>query len=188
VDKPSDRHSRSTSSNRSGWRAAITSSALAPPGIVRTRLNARMTASSSPRIVLPAISTGRPGDIRKNRSTRAAPRPGSGVASSASNFKLPVIVIRVRSAPSATRRPAVSSPCTQKRSTSASTLLKNGLITRYRGNERPEIRPLTTTVLTPRRRHSRSSVGQISFSTMTNSLGRTTASVRRTVNGQSNGK
>ena len=44
--------------------------------------------------------------------------------------KLPVMVIRERSAPSAARRPAVSSPCTQNRSMSARTRLKKGLIRR----------------------------------------------------------
>jgi hypothetical protein len=50
------------------------------------------------------------------------------------------------------------------------------------------MRPLTIIVLTPRRRHSRSRFGQISFSIITNSFGRTTASVRRTAKPQSNGK
>ena len=97
---------------------------------LRTRLNARMTNSSSPRSVLPATSTGRFGDIRKKRSTRSRPRlapsnvvglgpnivagPGGAAVSTESNFKLPVIVIRAGSAPSATNRRAVSSLCTQK--------------------------------------------------------------------------
>ena len=78
VDSPSCRQSRSTSSNRSGWRAAMISSALPPAAVVRTRLNARITGSSSPFDVLPATSTRRPGEMRKNRSTRSRPRPGVG--------------------------------------------------------------------------------------------------------------
>ena len=77
---------------------------------------------------LPAMSTGRPGDMRKNRSTRSGPRPGVGSASSESNLMLPVTVTFDGSAPSCSSRLAVSSPCTQKRSTSASTRLKNGRI------------------------------------------------------------
>ena len=50
------------------------------------------------------------------------------------------------------------------------------------------MRPFTTTVLTSRRRHSRSRLGQISVSTITNSLGRTRFSVRFAVKRQSNGK
>ena len=50
------------------------------------------------------------------------------------------------------------------------------------------MRPLTSAVLTPRRRHSRSRFGQISVSTITKSRGFTRFSVRRTVNVQSNGK
>ena len=76
VDSPSRWHRRSTSPNRSGCRAARISSALLPGCVVRTRLNARMTASSSPFDVLPATSTSRFGDMRKKRSTRSRPRPG----------------------------------------------------------------------------------------------------------------
>ena len=50
------------------------------------------------------------------------------------------------------------------------------------------MRPLIITVFTPRRRHSRSRFGQISVSIMTNSRGRTSRSVRRTMKVQSNGK
>jgi hypothetical protein len=86
------------------------------------------------------------------------------------------------------RRRDVSSPCTQKRSISASTRLMNGRIMRYRGNDRYEIRPLTITVLMRRRLHSRSRFGQISVSIITNRRGLTTFNVRRAVNVQSNGK
>jgi hypothetical protein len=46
------------------------------------------------------------------------------------------------------------------------------------------MRPLTMAVFTPRRRHSRSRFGQISVSIMRNSRGRTTSSVRRTIQGR----
>ena len=64
------------------------------------------------------------------RQQRTVPCDVGAGSSSESNLRLPVIVTRDGSAPSARRRPAVSSPCTQKRSISASTRLKNGRITR----------------------------------------------------------
>ena len=79
----------------------MTSSALAPPGVARSRLKARITGSSSPFSVLPAMSTGRSGDTRKKRSTRSRAASRQRARSSASNFRLPVIVIRAGSAPSA---------------------------------------------------------------------------------------
>jgi hypothetical protein len=81
------------------------------------------------RYLLPATTTGRFGESRKNRRTRPGPRPGVG-ALRESNFRLPVTVMRAGSAPRSTSRRAVSSPCTQKRSTSASTRRKNGLTRR----------------------------------------------------------
>ena len=82
---------------------AITSSALLPP--VAQPVERAITASSSPLSVLPATSTGRFGDMRKKRSTRSRPRPGVGTTSSASNFRLPVTVMRAGSAPSCDQPP-----------------------------------------------------------------------------------
>ena len=50
------------------------------------------------------------------------------------------------------------------------------------------MRPFTSTVLMPRRRHSRSRFGQISVSIITNSRGLITSRTRRVLNAQSNGK
>ena len=66
----------------------------------------------SPRMVLPATITGRPGGVRKKRSTRL--RPGASARFRESNLRLPVTVAEAAGAPSAIRRRAVSSPCTQK--------------------------------------------------------------------------
>src|SRR5471030_3077106 len=85
----------------------MTSSALPPA--VRTRLNARITGASSPFSVLPAMMTGRFGDMRKKRRTRSRPRPGVGDDSSESNLRLPVTVMRDGSAPRSTSLRDVSS-------------------------------------------------------------------------------
>ena len=50
------------------------------------------------------------------------------------------------------------------------------------------MRPLITTVFTPRFRQTRSRFGQISVSIMMKTRGLTMLSVRRTMNAQSNGK
>ena len=85
-------------------------------------------------------------------------------------------------------RRADSSLCMQKRSTSASTPRKNPRASLYRGYDRDEIRPFTSIVLTPCRRHARSRFGQISVSIMMNSRGFTRRSVRFTNGGRSNGR
>ena len=98
--------------------------------VVLIRAKARSTAASSPRIVLPATTTTRCGEMRKNRSTRSRGRPCPVAAgsSSESNLRLPVTVTRAGSAPRSTSRRADSSLCMQNRSTSASTRRKKGLI------------------------------------------------------------
>ena len=108
VDSPSCRHSRSTSPKRSGWRAAITSSASAAlPVRPAEPLNARITASSSP-LERAAGHEHRPirrhAEEAKHALAAAAGRAGS--RSSASNFRLPVTVMRAGSAPSSISRRA----------------------------------------------------------------------------------
>ena len=135
------------------------------------------------------MNTGRDAGIRKNRSTRPAPRPAATPgASSDSNFRLPVTTTRAGSAPMSMMRRADSSLCMQNRSTSASTRRKNPRASRYRGYDRDEIRPFTSIVFTPCRRQARSRFGQISVSIMMNSRGLTSRSVRLTNGGRSNGK
>ena len=89
-----------------------------------------ITGSSSPRSVLPATSTGRLSVTRKKRSTRSGPRFGIGALCRASNLRLPVMMIFAGSTPSAVRRRDASSPCTQKRVTSASTRRNQGATSR----------------------------------------------------------
>ena len=141
--------------------------------VVLMRAKACSTAASSPRMVLPATITGRCGEMRKKRSTRSRGRPCPAAAGSSreSNLRLPVTVTRAGSAPRSTSRRADSSLCMQNRSTSSSTRRKNGRISRYRGYERTEMRPLITTVFTPRFRHIRSRFGQISVSIMMKTRG-----------------
>ena len=87
-----------------------------------------------------------------------------------------------------TMRLADSSLCMQNRSTSSSTRRKNARAMRYRGYDRDEIRPFTSIVLTPWRRHARNRFGQISVSIMMKSRGFTNRNVRFTNGGRSNGK
>ena len=140
--------------------------------------------------MLPATTTTRPGESRKYLNTRSRGFPWEKAVgiSSESNFRLPVTITCAGSAPRSIRRRADSSLCMQKRSTSASTRRKKGRISRYRGYERDEMRPLITIVLTPRARQIRSRFGQISVSIITNTRGLTMFSVRRTMKAQSNGK
>ncbi len=188
TEKPSPLAMCITSTNRSACRGAITSSACG--AVVLIRRKARSTGSSSPRIVLPATTTGRCGASRKKRSTRSRGRPCAGTTGrrAASNFRLPVTVTREASAPMAMIRLAASSLCMQKTSMSARTARKNGRMSRYRGNDRADTRPLTMAVFTSRRRHSARTLGQISPSIRMSRRGRTRSSTRRTTCAKSIGK
>ena len=101
--------------------------------VVLMRANARSTAASSPRTVLPATTTTRFGgqaEEPQHPLARLAVRHAASASRSESNFRLPVTVTRAGSAPRSISRRADSSLCMQKRSTSASTRRKNGRISR----------------------------------------------------------
>ena len=119
---------RSTSSKCSGLRGATTSSGL---------LGERADALEAREHDLALAGHRAAGDddrprrrrTRKKRSTRfgaACRRDQAAGRASESNFRLPVIVMRDGGAPEIDQPLAVSSPCTQKRSTSASTRLNSG--------------------------------------------------------------
>ena len=176
---------------RSARAGAAPGSRSAPGVVVLIRANARSTAASSPRTVLPATITTRLGETLEEAQhplARLAVRDGAG-SSSESNFRLPVTVTRDGSAPRSISRRADSSLCMQKRSTLASTRRKNGRIQPVARIRARRDAPVDDDRLDAARRgRAGSRFGQISVSIITNSRGFTRFSVRRTMNAQSNGK
>ena len=119
VRKPSSRARRSTSSNRSGWRGAMTSSAR---GLARAH---PLERPQHHQLFAAHRRTGdddRPllGHAEEAFARGASPRsaPGAAAARSESYFRLPVTVTLAGSAPRSIRRAAETVDCTQNRSTS----------------------------------------------------------------------
>ena len=173
----------STSAARSGCRGARTS-ARSGSSASAARW-ASSTAVSSPRCVLPATQTRWRGRSPRSRRHRSIV-PGESGAGSFLMF--PVTKTRSGSAPSAMIRRASSCDCMAKILTSARIARIRPRTSRYRRQDRSEMRPFAIMTGTPRAANARSALGQSSVSMHTNSAGSSARTARRIAHGRSSGK